>query len=180
MAKKSASTVQKHPLMIDGKDWNRELVMDHLCDRIATSSKSMGTILLAGMDHEGKHWDLPNYSTVIRWLQDEKGGEALRNMYAHAREAQADFMADEMAELHEKAWIPVLGEDGMPVMSEGKIVRTVDKSSAAVVRLESDNKKWLMSKLRPKKYGEKIAMTDGDGNPLQAAAPVLNLTVKSK
>jgi hypothetical protein len=35
-------------------------------------------------------------------------------------------------------------------------------------RLQVDTRKWLLSKLRPEKYGDRqtIQHTDGDGNPL--------------
>lgn len=53
----------------------------------------------------------------------------------------------------------------MPLMVNGSIVRTVNKASAAAVRLEADNKKWLMGKLRPKKYGDKIQVGGAEDLP---------------
>ena len=43
--------------------------------------------------------------TFARWLgeEDAEGRNPLRDQYARAKEAQADYMAEELAELHEKA-----------------------------------------------------------------------------
>jgi hypothetical protein len=60
--------------------------------------------------------------------------------YARAREEQADYYADEIIEIADTA------ED------------------ANLARLRIDARKWKASKLRPKKYGEKIDLTSEDGS----------------
>lgn len=160
-----------HPLMVNARDWDKQKVMDILCNAIASSSKSITTILAAG--HDGN--TLPDYATIARWLAaDNDGAQALCDQYARAKEAQAEFMAEELAELHNKAWIPVLDEDGRPVYSNGEPLMTVDKASAAIVRLESDNKKWLMGKLKPKRYGDKVSqeISGPNGTPIQTESKV--------
>lgn len=162
-----------NPFKRNAKDWDREKVMDVVCNAIASSSKSVGTILDAG--HQGH--PLPDYATFARWMAevDEDGGNLFRDMYARAKEAQAEFMAEELAELHNKAWIPVLDpETGSLIMVDGKPIMTVDKSSAALVRLEAENKKWLMAKLKPKRYGEKVTqeVSGPGGGPIQARIAV--------
>lgn len=130
--------------------------MDVVCDALAGSSRSVASILAEGYQGHA----MPLFSVMSRWLTEEGDeAQALRNQYARAKEAQADYMAEELAELHNKAWVPVLSDDGRVLMDgAGKPLMTVDKASAAVVRLEADNKKWLMSKLRPKKYGDKLEL----------------------
>ena len=71
-----------HPLMIDGKDWNRIRVMDHICNELATTSLGIGSILKAGLDGN----NLPSYSTVMKWLDEDT---SLSEKYARAKEAQA-------------------------------------------------------------------------------------------
>ncbi len=159
-----------HPYMVDDQSWDKEKVMDIVCERIASSSRSISTILAAGNDGN----TLPGYATVCRWLaeEDAEGRNPLRDRYARAKEAQADFMAEELSELHEKAWVPMIDEDtGQPIRDkDGKVLRYVDKSSAAVVRLEAENKKWLMGKLKPKKYADKQSHEHSgpNGGPIQA------------
>ena len=45
-------------------------------------------------------------------------------------------------------------------------------------RLRIETRMRLLGKWLPKVYGDKMALTDGDGKPLQAAAPVFHVTVK--
>lgn len=141
------------------------MVFAVVCNGLACSSKSVGTILAEGSDGH----PLPDYATFARWLAEDKADEngvAFREIYARAKEAQADFMAEELAELHNKAWIPAFDNGGSPLFdAKGNPLMTVDKASAAIVRLEAENKKWLMGKLKPRKYGDKIAVGGADDLP---------------
>lgn len=157
-ARKRANSPTKpsHPLMRNGHDWDRDAVVNIVCNALAASSKAVGTILAEG--HEGN--TLPDYATFARWLAEKPEDGATNpycDIYARAKEAQADFMAEELAELHNKAWVPAYDMEGNPLMNaSGVPLMTVDKASAAIVRLEADNKKWLMGKLKPRKYGDKV------------------------
>jgi hypothetical protein len=121
VAKKQA---EKHPLMVDAHSWDQSAVMDHICEQIACSSNGLYTILGAGYNG----LSLPDYTTIDRWLT---ASEELRQRYARAKEAQADYMADEMMQIADT---------------------TTDPQKA---RLQLDTRKWLAAKLKPKKYGEK-------------------------
>jgi hypothetical protein len=121
VAKKEAT---KHPLMANDQAWNKELVMEYLCEQTACSSAGLATILAAGCNG----LTLPDYTTIDRWLSAD---EQLRQRYARAKEAQADYMADEMMQIADT---------------------TTDPQKA---RLQLDTRKWLAAKLKPKKYGEK-------------------------
>ncbi|AMO36424.1 hypothetical protein AC731_006530 [Thauera humireducens] len=172
-ARKAAAKAPANPFKINSKEWNREKVMDAVCNAIASSSKSITTILAAG--HQGH--PLPDYATVARWLneKDENGANPICDQYARAKEAQAEFMAEELAELHNKAWVPVLDPDtGMPIVVDGRPLMTVDKASAAIVRLEADNKKWLMGKLKPRRFGDKVTQehVGEGGGPIKARIAV--------
>lgn len=166
MAAKTKAPAKKkpepiHPLMVNRQAWDKQKVMDIVCNAIATSAKSISTILGQGFNGV----TLPDYATFARWL-GEPGADALRDQYARAKDAQADFMGEEMIELHAKAWVPVLNSDGLPIMVNDKPLMTVDKASAALVRLEAENKKWLMGKLKPKKYGDRTTLAGDAENPL--------------
>lgn len=172
-ARKARQKPPTNPLKINGKEWNREKVMAVVCNAIASSSKGITTILAAG--HDGH--PLPDYFTISKWMneKDENGASQIGEMYARAKEAQAEFMAEELAELHSKAWVPVLDPDtGMPIVIDGRPLMTVDKASAAIVRLEADNKKWLMGKLKPRRFGDKVTQehVGFDGGAVQVASTV--------
>lgn len=177
MTKKPAAKKQtpKHPLMLDGKDWNRALVMDHLCDQLATSSLSLGSILLAGADGN----NLPSYSTIMKWLEED---EKLSEKYARAKEAQADYLADEMLDIADDGkndWMEKTDKDGQSIgwQLNGEHVQR------SKLRIES--RKWLMGKLKPKKYGERTTLAGDPENPLAvltmeqiAANPKSRLKIK--
>jgi len=86
---------------------------------------------------------MPDIKTVYRWMM---ANEAFRHQYACAREDQADTMADEMIDISDN-----LTED------------------AASRRVRVDTRKWVASKLKPKKYGDKIdtTMQGPNGGPVE-------------
>jgi hypothetical protein len=86
--------------------------------------------------------DMPSTSAVCRWLGQN---EQFREQYAHAREAQADTLADEILNISDAV-------DGDPQRD----------------RLRVDSRKWLAGKLRPKVYGDKTTTehTGADGGPI--------------
>jgi hypothetical protein len=95
-----------------------------------------------------EHFDLAP-STFLRWVD---GDEELAEQYARARERLLDAKAEELEEIGERA---AAARTGVEV---------------AGLRLLSDNRKWLLSKLAPKKYGDKVIQehTGPNGGPLQA------------
>ena len=82
---------------------------------------------------------LPHYVTVMRWLEAD---ETFRNRYARAREDQADTLADELMKIVDET---------PPVDAQGKR----DSAWVAWQRNRIDARKWVASKLKPKKYGER-------------------------
>lgn len=85
-----------------------------------------------------KRDDMPDYRTVMRW---RASNDEFRQMYAIAREDQADTLADE-----------ILGIADAPAVAD-----TPDNVQRD--RLRIDSRKWLAAKLRPKRYGEKTEST---------------------
>ena len=77
---------------------------------------------------------MPTRSTVHKWLDENK---LFSDQYARAKDNQADTLADEIMFIADNA------ED-------------VQKA-----RLQVDTRKWIASKLKPKKYGDKLDMTTG-------------------
>ena len=135
---------KKNPLMIDGKDWNREKVMEHICDQLATSSRGLGNILKAGADGHA----LPSYSTVMKWLSEDS---SLSEMYARAKEAQADFMVDEILDVADDGtndWMESGGDDAPGYRLNGEHIQRS--------KLRVDARKWVAAKLKPRKYGERV------------------------
>jgi hypothetical protein len=102
---------------------------------------------------------MPNITSVFKWLA--KFPE-FANQYARAREEQAEAFADEIVAISDE-------NDGKAIMSDGQEVAVVfDSTAVARNRLRVDARKWVASKLKPKKYGDKIQqeVSGADGAPL--------------
>lgn len=78
--------------------------------------------------------EMPSIDTVRRWLLDDNKQE-FQVQYVRAREEQADYYADAIIEEADKA---------------------TDRDSAAAAKVKVDARKWVASKLKPKKYGDKL------------------------
>ena len=140
------------------KEYDRDKIMDYICDALATSSRGLGNILNEAKDELDK---APTYSQVMRWIDED---EALRDRYARAKEAQADFMADEMLDIADDGrndWMAKQNGSGEPyeVLNSEVIQRS---------KIRIDTRKWLASKLKPKKYSEKLQqeLSGPDGGPI--------------
>ena len=93
---------------------------------------------------------MPDKSTILRWLDAHA---EFRDQYARAREAQADHFAEEILEISDDGtndWMRrQQGEDTVEVANHEHISRS---------KLRVDARKWLMSKMAPKKYGDKLEL----------------------
>lgn len=110
--------------------------------------------------------EMPGKSTIMRWLHEHA---EFRDQYARAREAQADFWAEQIIEISDTPLVGVRTEES----ESGK--KTVHEDMLGHRRLQVDTRKWLMARMAPKKYGDKITqeVTGADGSPL---VPIINLT----
>ena len=73
--------------------------------------------------------------------------------YARATSERADILFDEMIELADKQDKDVQIIDGKEQVNHNIIHRN---------RLQIDTRKWILSKMNPKKYGEKLDITSKD------------------
>lgn len=109
-----------------------------ICSRLA-DGESLRNIC------EDQH--LPSARTVHRWLNEN---EDFRQQYAHAREAQADHLFDEILDITDDGrndWMERRGEEDAGWVTNGE---NIQRS-----KLRVDARKWMAGKLRPKKYGDK-------------------------
>lgn len=115
---------------------------DAICLEIATSNKSLRTIC-KGLGI--------NVSTILNWLNDPKHAAFLAQ-YARAKEEQADYLTDEMLEIADDSSRDdktIKGKDGSEI-----VVENTEWTNRSKLRIET--RKWIASKLKPKKYGDKI------------------------
>lgn len=135
-------------------------IADRICDELV-AGVSLRTICKAD--------DMPAASTVFKWLRDFP---EFSEQYARAKEAQADALFDEILDIADDGtndWMLSRGDD------ENEAWR-VNGEHIQRSKLRLDARKWMASKLQPKKYGDKITqeLTGAGGAPL---VPVLNVTI---
>jgi DNA-directed RNA polymerase specialized sigma24 family protein len=132
-------------------DFTQELA-DAICLQLA-EGKSLRSICLAD--------DMPNKSTVLRWLLDTAHA-AFCDQYTRARALQIDSHVDEM---------PDIADDGSNDFTTranggGEEQDVFNSEHVQRSRLRIDTRKWIAERMAPKKYGNKVALTDPDGGPL--------------
>ena len=88
-------------------------------------------------------------STFFRWMDDN---EELSKQYARACELRAEALLDEMLDIVDDSSQDKTIDD---LDDEIKIEKT-NHEAIQRSRLRYDARKWLISKLNPKKYGDKI------------------------
>lgn len=101
---------------------------------------------------------MPDKSTVFRWLAIN---EKFRDQYARAREIQQEHHAEELLDIADDGrndWMASNDEENLGYKLNGEHIQRS--------RLRVDARKWLMSKLAPKRYGDKTQITGEDGQPI--------------
>lgn len=136
-------------------DYTEELAAD-ICVRLSEGESLKG--ICAGDD-------MPNRATVFRWLAVH---EAFRDMYARAREEQADTLADEIVSISDEECTMVRADKHPGVKADdedGSLEVVFDSTAVARNRLRVDARKWVAAKLKPRKYGDKLALGGADELP---------------
>src|SRR5579863_8557302 len=107
---------------------------------------------------------MPAESSVRYWVGDDPDFAA---QYARARNSGLDAIAEEIQEIADDAT-----NDFMTRVSETGVNKVLDAEHVNRSRLRIDARKWLLSKLRPDKYGDdqRIQLTGAGGGPIEIAA----------
>lgn len=121
-----------------------EELAEEICERLAAGESLVGIC-------EDAH--MPAETSVRRWHIADTDGFASR--YAHARELQAMRWADEIMAIADAE--PHLDDKG--------------KQDTQHQRLKFDARRWMLSKVLPKVYGDKLQIGgDPTGVPIQVSA----------
>lgn len=122
-----------------------EKLANDICELIGTG-KSLRSI--------ARQDDMPAMSTIFAWLRDIK---EFTEQYEKACKDRAEAQYEDLTEINEEAI---------------QYAKTNDFNVQAVMtayKMKSDNMKWSMSKMIPKKYGDKLDMdhtTNGKDLPI--------------
>jgi len=123
-----------------------QAVADVICDRLIGGESLRKICLDEGM---------PSAALVCKWLGQN---EAFREQYAHARDAQADTLADEILDIADDGSNDYMNDEERGEVYNGDAVQRS--------KLRVDARKWIAAKLKPKKYGDRIDVTSGN-EPIQ-------------
>ncbi len=125
---------------------------DHVKDRIC-EGLMQGNSLNSICKEDG----MPAESTVRKWVLTNVDPE-FSAKYAQAREVQAERFADELIDIAD-------GKDGLKlVQTRGHGEDEEIYLDAAATRLRLDARKWVISKILPKKYGDRVDLTNNGGS----------------
>lgn len=102
--------------------------------------------------------DMPDKATVFRWLRTNKD---FCDQYARAKEESADALFEETQDIADES---LKGAENADPKAAGAIVQAY--------RLRVDTRKWMMSKQKPKKYGDKVDVTS-DGKAIKGNTIVI-------
>lgn len=99
---------------------------------------------------------LPAMSTFLLWVSEDK---QLSEQYARAMELRSQHLFEELFEI---------ADDSTNDFMRNKKTGDYDFQAEAVQRsrVRIDTRKWALSKMNPKKYGEKLELSGDAENPI--------------
>ena|SRR3990167_2448084 len=103
---------------------------------------------------------MPSGAAIYNWLLDEDKKEFLEQ-YARSRNIQAELMFEELLEIADDG-----SNDYMTITKRDIEYNVEDREVTNRSKLRVETRKWYLSKVLPKKYGDKLDMTS-DGKALQ-------------
>ena len=131
----------------------KKVAKDIIIERI-----SHGDSLKRIMDSDNR---VPKRMTVYAWLNPENKeyDKEFSDNYARARQEREDAIFDDMLDIADDGSNDFMKKQ----ISEGLEIEVLNSEHIQRSRLRVDTRKWLMAKMKPKKYGDKLDMTtDGE------------------
>ena len=102
--------------------------------------------------------DMPCTTTIFKWIREIP---EFAQQYARAKQESSDAMFEEMMDIADDG-----SNDWMEVNKEGNPGYSFNGEALQRSRLRVDTRKWALSKIMPKKYGDKITHSGDAENPL--------------
>ena len=150
--KKEIRTYKKNSQRPNARQYDREAITKLVCSELALG-KSLRSIL----DADDK---LPSASTFLDWI----GADSfLAEQYAHARQMAYELLADEIVAIADENY----------TTDEHGVRERLSSEAIQRNRLRVDTRKWMLSKMLPKVYGDQnqsYEHTGKDGGPIQLQA----------
>jgi hypothetical protein len=115
--------------------------------------------------------DMPSMSTVLDWLKEDK---SFSLQYARACEIRAEGIADEILDIADDS-----SRDTKTIKNKnGDDYEVEDTEWVNRSKLRVESRKWLLAKMMPKKYGDKLDITSdneklGKNIQIEIVPPIL-------
>ena len=157
---------------LTARKYDRTVASAQICEELK-KGRSLDSICKA----EG----LPSVGAFLEWVEkDDPAGIAAD--YAHAREIGYALLADEIVQLSDKTheWVtvqkldpngdPMYDEKGEPLLKQ--MLMPLNSDVIAHKRVQIDTRKWMLSKMLPKIYGDKVVQehVGAGGGAIQLSA----------
>lgn len=129
-------------------------IADAICSKLAE-----GNSLRSVLREEG----MPSIGTFLRWVSERP---ELADQYAHARALCIDAMAEDIIDIADTPQI------GQKTVSKASGLEITEGDMVEHRRLRIESRKWLLAKVAPKKYGDRITQehTGEGGGPVRIVA----------
>lgn len=109
--------------------------------------------------------DMPAMSTVFKWLAENP---AFALAYSAAMDVRAAGIFDEILEIADN---PQVGRKTKKTPAQGKAPAKTEVIEGDMIehrRLRVDSRKWVLARMSPRKYGDKMTHASDPENPLPA------------
>lgn len=93
--------------------------------------------------------DMPCKATIFNWIRTN---EDFLDQYTRAKQESADALTDEMLDIADDSTNDYMTKSN----EDGSEYEAVNAEHIQRSRLRIETRKWLSSKLKPKKYGDKL------------------------
>lgn len=121
--------------------------------------------------------DAPTHAKIYEWTADDP--EGLGNMYAKARKDGYKLLADEIVTLSDATYVAAqvhatdsagrlkFGPNKKPILTT--VIMPLSPEGISHRRLQIDTRKWMLSKMLPKMYGDRTVIATESGDALNEA-----------
>lgn len=155
-----APTPETHPIPSKvgrPSEFTQELA-DKICEQLAIGY-SMRTV--------AKDPELPSIETIFKWMRTN---EIFLKQYTRAKQEAADAMAEELLDISDDGTNDFMEDDYNKGRTPGY---TVNGENIQRSKLRVDTRKWLMAKMKPRTYGDKLDVVS-DGEKLEGLVIIKN------
>lgn len=131
-------------------------LIDIICKEVSNGRALRNVLMIPNM---------PSSSTFYDWIDLD---ENKSKQYARACEERAERMFEDILTIADSQ------ENDVITLEDGKEVANHDVINRA--RLRIDSRKWMLGKMQPKKYGEKLDLSSSDGSMTPQQTIITTLT----